>query len=708
MSEKPDSGTALSTDALSAAGVARFNLIFLGELRPDTDPRRARLMLTAFFGLRDPSAVEVFFRGGPVPLRRNLIASEAEKLYQQLHKVGLLCELEEVAGTAADAPPKSAEPKTADTLGRTKDTEEVAPLQRQSHDESQPAPELPAKEKSIRFKRGKPPNLFALRPGPSVLDLPAKRESAQLKAIVAAGLALVLALLIAVLNWRFPLAEPGAEPRGPIAVTTLAGNELVVMAPQALLIHERSGIAQRRIGIDELELNAIYPPLFAIGDDSLLLNANSDAGSGLHSCDLASLSCTPFPSFGPLQNVTAVASSYLGDTYYLLSSDGALLRTDAHGEINAQSNAQLPTGRQRLLARDGLLHIAAAEGPLLGIYRPDAARFGEQLDALFVLAPDPLDDVTHLEDVAFIENHRFALLATGTNDVSLVRFDSKWGGAVTTAFSRPSQQLSLEPWRDKLLISDPQQFAIARFAADGSPEAAFESTLLIEEHRLWRDARQRHLIAKYAVTGVPVALIIAALIYAFLQYSAYRALSGFRGESSAILDPMPAGIAWLREHPRREQDLRRVKILLLLLPIAATVFAAVPGYLYLALSLVPALLGAGLAWRYLSSGSGGFLGLVGERVIVVDHEGHYFYGEQRLLENGAGTVLAPTTALPLSFAGARNFDIDVPLQHALLDRHKPLLEAFGTLWFRRHPWLLAILWITGGWLVSVAAALLFT
>ena len=120
------------------------------------------------------------------------------------------------------------------------------------------------------------------------------------------------------------------------------------------------------------------------------------------------------------------------------------------------------------------------------------------------------------------------------------------------------------------------------------------------------------------------------------------------------------------------------------------------------------LFGAGLAWRYLSAGTGGFLGLVNERVIVVDHEGHYFYGEQRLLENGAGMVLAPTTALPLRFAGARNFDIDQQLKKALLQKRKTLLEAIGTLWFRRHPWLVAILWALGGWLLSAAAALLFS
>ncbi|HBO13582.1 MAG TPA: hypothetical protein DD491_12415, partial [Halieaceae bacterium] len=82
------------------------DLTFSGALLPGADPRRARLQLTALFRLTDPDAVEPFFRGGRVTLRRGLTPAEAERLCERLRAAGLDCEVSPEPETEPETEPE--------------------------------------------------------------------------------------------------------------------------------------------------------------------------------------------------------------------------------------------------------------------------------------------------------------------------------------------------------------------------------------------------------------------------------------------------------------------------------------------------------------------------------------------------------------------------------------------------------------------------
>ena len=78
---------------MSGAPAEHFNLVFAGELMPDTSRDAAQVALAGFFGVSDAAAMARFFDGRPIPLRRRVSKSEATRLYRQLRSQGLLCEI---------------------------------------------------------------------------------------------------------------------------------------------------------------------------------------------------------------------------------------------------------------------------------------------------------------------------------------------------------------------------------------------------------------------------------------------------------------------------------------------------------------------------------------------------------------------------------------------------------------------------------------
>ncbi len=792
-------------------------------------------MLTAFFGLRDPKAVEGFFKGGRVPLRRNLPRSEARKLYTQLRSVGLICSLEAVqlatspepsppapapeprsepasqsepapapppeptskteteptpapasaeeenarqprsaelpkkarrkkskkpakqrgdsstndsspSGTgpsgapaaapesAASKPPRQTAAPEPEPATQTKRSDQVGSrVSSESEPASEPdsrpmraeasvaaaAPEsdqrtesepelepqrLPAKPKAA-FGPG--PNLFALRPGTSLRNIAALREATQMRSIIAGAVGVALLLLVAVILFRFPIPEIGARPEGPIAVSALPSNELILMTSDALLLHERSGIASERIGAAEVGLRALAPPLLALPDGDLLLNGMAVGGSAfeLHRCQLEERVCSTFSNDASVSGIVSAASSYLGDAYFLLGRDGELRRVTSTGEVVASTPVLSPAGVPRVLIEDGLLYLPANEGPLLGVYIPDEGRYGTQLDAIFLLAQSQ-NEMDAVHDIAFVADTRFALLKDSAGSLHLHRFDNRWGGGQAVPVALGSQSY-LIPWRDKLLIADPGSATVRRVAAGGNLEADFASELLKEEAARWESARRQRQLIKQLGVGLPLLLAAFALFAAVLFQCQYRELRKRQGEATALLDPMPAGIRWIKANPALDGALLRLKTTLLVAPLMAGIALLVSGApLLLTIAVIPPLIGAGLAWRNLEVGKGGYLGVLPDRIIIVDHEGRYFYGERRLLRGSATAVLAPTASLPLHFLGLRNFEIERKTAASLsAEGRLGAAEIAGGLWRTRHPWLLAFLWAAGGWVMAGAVYL---
>ncbi|MEM1403456.1 MAG: hypothetical protein AAGG55_09005 [Pseudomonadota bacterium] len=528
-----------------------------------------------------------------------------------------------------------------------------------------------------------------------------------MRSIIAGAVGVALLLLVAAILFRFPIPEIGARPDGPIAVAALPSNELLLMTNDALLLHERSGIASERIGATEFGLGAFAPPMLTLPDGDVLLNgaAMDNSTFELHRCQLEERTCAALRGDTKGLEIVAAAVSYQGDSYFLLGRDGELRRVASTGDVVAATPVLTPAGVPRVLIEDGLLYLPANEGPLLGVYIPDEGRYGTQLDAIFLLAQSETE-MNAVHDIAFVADTRFALLRDSVGDLHLHRFDAKWGGGQAIAMA-PGPQSFLTPWRDKLLVAEPENATMHRIAAEGNQEADFASELLKDEARRWESARRQRQLIKQLGVGLPLLIAAFALFAALLFQCQYRELRQRQGEATALLDPMPAGIRWLKANPSLDDVLLRLKTILLIAPLVAGIALLLAGApLLLSIVIIPALIGAGLAWRNLEVGKGGYLGVLPNRIIIVDHEGRYFYGERRLLRGSAVAVLAPTASLPLHFFGLRNFEIERKTAESLLaGHHLGAAEIIGGLWRTRHPWLLAFLWAAGSWLMSAATYL---
>jgi hypothetical protein len=732
----------------------QYNLVFSGHLLPDTNPERARRTLAAFFNHSDPLEVAVYFSGRPMPLRRNLSRQEALSLYRELRGLGLICEIipvhkdppratiptQDPAQPAAprsakggQAPLRAAQPtaSTPAVSSRQSTTIKAAPASRPAatkalHFETagaamppgrrKPDPQPPGgtaaqKKPAPRPRNGSAPNLFALRPGLTTRPPQALRESAQLRAFVAGAIALALCVLILAVLIRFPAAPPGGEPRGPLAAASLEDNRLLILLPTALLVHARSGLADERISAADLGLTELAPPLFSAADGSVFLNGVDATGStGLKRCVIDERSCTSFPVAPENQRVLAMSGSYLGDSYFFLTDGDLLLRSTASGEVRAQTPLRLPWGVARLLSRDGLLLMAASDGPLLGVFRPDESSFGQQLDAL-LLMPDAAipANQNRIRDIAIVEDQRWAILDGDDAAPGLYVFDREWGNGRRIELPDGFESPYLLPWRDRVLVADASSMTMARFTAVGAAEADFTSTMLADERAAWlRVAKMRDLLRQFGI-GLP--LLVAALCAGLtaLNTASYRALIDWPVKRTALLDPLPAGVRWLPQARRRDEQIRQLGLLLVAVPLLPMPLMALGDESRKALLMLPAVLAALYAWTALKRGSGGYLGTVKGRFIAVDSDGMYFYGERSLLRGRKRWLLAPTVSVPVSAPMLENIDAQGltssggPLAPESTSTRTQLL---GMLWQMRHPWLIALLITLCGWLLTGIGLLL--
>lgn len=443
-----------------------FDLVFSGNLLPGTDARQARLRLTAFFRLADPAAVEAFFQGSAVTLRRSLPHAEAQTLCERLVAGGLDCHV-------AAAP----EPETTDSVAS--------------------AP---------------PPNRFQIhsdRPG-----LEAGGDDAlHLRFLAAAimtsvlGIALAAAVLARLLWW--PATPPVT---GPQDIVAAKDGTLIMLAGNRLLVHNRAGSSTAQYSAGELGLQAI-DRLFLVHDGMPVVSA-SDAGSdrAVRRPWLCSLTAAEAPACTPLSDrplaVDSLAASTLTDTFFAITADSVLLRI-AGGRVQERVAVPYTTRSPRLINHRGLLLLNRSEGPGLGVHRPDAAAFGEQLDEILLLHPEAIARRQNLI-MDFVHNAGAAwALLTGDGATGLYRFDADWAPAQALTLPPIPEPRRLAAWRDRLLVYTPESQWIGRFNPGGRIEAPLVSDSL---SALAASTRSRVAREQALFTLVVLVLAIAVAI----------------------------------------------------------------------------------------------------------------------------------------------------------------------------------------------------
>ena len=732
-----------------------YKLTFDGRLRTGADPERARRAVAELFGLGKWQSVDKFFTGQQVTLRRNLPRRKALRLDARLRAAGLICTVVKAGAetsvkspakvhakgpaktsvkssiktsvktrvkrfittwvkTSAQTPAKKTIKTSAKTLVKTfiktraktsAPTPAKSPIKTSAKTRvtrfaktpvKTPAPGPPRKV-ARAAPGGRAPNLFTLRPAHPIARQQ-RIDALHIRALVATAVAVTSCALLVAISLRFPMAPATDEPRGPLAIGALPGDRLLLLLPQALLVHERSGLPRERIDAAALGLTRLAAPLAVDSAGQVYLNGSLDGGPPRFlRCALSARECAP--ALAESEVILATAEGLVGAHRFLLNEGGELLLSNRAGAILARTGVPPPRAQPRLLAREGLLFLPASEGALLGVYRPDEQGFGQQLDALLLMPEASAQAAAdYIQDLALGATQHWALLAAESGPAGLYRFKHDWGAGTAVALA-PAPDAYLYPWRDGVLVASASRPVVQRFSGRGEREADFVSPMLADAHRQWLTRTQ--LRSQRRRAGVALALLVAAVAaaLALLARLGLRALRELPEGRTALIDPAPAGLRWFSASAPRGHSPRHLGPLLAGLALLAV--AALSSISWsLAASLIPAVLGGIAAWSAVARGRGGHLGVLDRHAIVVDHQGRYFYGETSLLRAAHGWLLAPGVALSLPRLSLAK----TPLKRCF---SAPIASTdgrglIGALWLVKHPWLQAGLFAAAGGLFSAA------
>ncbi|MEQ8515310.1 MAG: hypothetical protein RIC38_06880, partial [Chromatocurvus sp.] len=465
--------------------------------------------------LTDPAAVEPFFLGGAVTLRRALPQQEARDLCDRLIAGGLDCHL-------------------------------VATFE--------PAPELKS-EPPGSVASAPPPNRFQIRsdpPSPEACD----DDSQQLRFLATAvgtglaGIALLAAVLVRLLWW-----SPTSPVDGPQGIAAAADGTLYMLAGNWLLVHNRAGSSSARYSAGDLGLRAI-DQLLHVRDGMPVLSATA-AGADpavrrLWQCSLTAPgdapACTALTD-EPLA-VDSLAASGLTDTLFAITADSALVRI-ATGRLQERAQLAEINPSLRLVNHRGLLLLNNSEGPGLGVYRPDAGAFGEQLDEILLLHPEAIArKQNRVSDFAHTATARWALLSSDSA-TGLYGFDDSWAPAQAVMLPAIPAPQRLATWRDRLLVYTPESLRIERINAQGSIEAPLLSDSLdsLARSTRVRGARDRVLFI-VSLLALSAAVTIGAVLTWISLYR--RTLQRQRSLAPAfLLEHRLRQLQWRLTDPRR-------------------------------------------------------------------------------------------------------------------------------------------------------------
>lgn len=561
--------------------------MFSGNLLPGTDARQARLRLTAFFRLTDPAAVDAFFQGRAVTLRRSLPLAEAQELCERLLAGGLECHV-------------------------------IAAV------EAEPEPEPELKESTASAP---PPNRFQIRSDRQGLEA-GNDDVLQLRFLAAAvitgvlGLALAAALMARLLWWS---ATPPVT--GPQDIAGASDGTLYMLAGNRLLVHNRAGSSTAQYSARELGLRAI-DRLLQVRNGMLLVSA-SGAGSdrAVHRPWRCSLTAAGAPVCTWLTDetmaVSSLAASTLTDTFFAITADNALLRI-AEGRVQERVAVPYRTRSPRLINHRGLLLLSRSEGPGLGVHRPDAAAFGEQLDEILLLHPEAIArGQDRIRDFARNAGAGWTLL-TGDGGTGLYRFDADWAPAQAITLPPTLEPRRLAAWRDRLLVYNPDSLWIGRIDPGGRVEAPLVSDSLnalaaSTQSRVARDQALFRLLV--------IILAIAVAIGATLTWVTHEKRLRPRRRSPAptfLLEHRLRRLRWLTPDPARIPARQRWTLAVIGTALLLCA-SAIAGAATLSAIALPLFLFA-LSARYSLGGHAVQVGFGEGDLALVDHRGVYQTG----------------------------------------------------------------------------------
>ena len=480
------------------------------------------------------------------------------------------------------------------------------------------------------------PNFFNLRPFRNTADVRQRAERSRQTGKVGFVLAVGAFFALAILSARF-LTLPKASPQdGASAMAVNQNAELLLIAGDRLFIHDRSGTGIETISMKQLGLVNISSPLAFSSDRELLVlgqpqeAADENEPRRLMLCNLAEpgpCSATPFPD--ALQEISGMALDPLSGTLYLADSKaGLLFKMNSARELVATVSLQIPE-RAAVRLDSGLIYLNSTEAAAISVYRPDDQAFGQKLDEI-LLMPPPALAAGHSRVADFIRSGRnwwVTLINPDSLDTSIYRFDDKWNFIDQPELMKGSQPEVLLAWAGKTLILDSQMEAIQRFNANGEAETALYSESLLNYVESERQASGRAAMLWRLTLGFLATLTLAALSYGSLHRLRDLVYKRAKEHGAEPVGEYEKTINWV---PSASELDARVKLLgiiytavCLFILGSAVLLLASPTHVF---ALATLLTGPVIAFFLYKSSPHGHIGMLDDRLVLVDHKNYYHLG----------------------------------------------------------------------------------
>ena len=373
-------------------------------------------------------------------------------------------------------------------------------------------------------KRQQPgaPNLFNLRAFRSTAEVKQRGQRSQRLAITGLWTAVGTSIVLIVLALRFSAQPPPVIVTGAEVIASSPDGDLLLIAGDSPLLHDRSGSSSEKISIAGLPARKPEGVLIFSGTDEVMLISSSlgaSEQSALLRCQFNEPECSPALAGNPDEWVSAAALHERSGALYIANTrDGLLRKYDANGALVAEASKEITPAPVLRLA-DGLLLMNSSMGPAISVFRPDDGSFGRQLDEILLMPPAAVEaQQSQVSDFVRLGNNWWVTLENpGNGQRGVYHYDSQWKYLDQLHLPQDFAPEQLISWGDKLLVRDHSRPDVLRFAANGAPEVAFESTGLLELiASQTASARLADGISRLVLATL-TAVVLCALIFAYLQ-----------------------------------------------------------------------------------------------------------------------------------------------------------------------------------------------
>jgi hypothetical protein len=479
------------------------------------------------------------------------------------------------------------------------------------------------------------PNLFSLSPFRNTAAVRQRAEVARRRSRRALiGAAISLACGLAMLLGMQSL-QTGGYTGGASAVAVSPGQGPLLLAADRLLLHDRAGVGESVLGLQQLGVRALWPPLAFDPEGRLLAPgllasaAEGEQASTLLRCTLEEPRCELFSEELAGSTISALTVNPLDGSVLVADSEaGELLKLNSQGELLARASVPLPA--QPVLRLDsGLLLVNSAHGPAISVLRYEEDAFGQQLDEIL---PQPSTDAAAryraISDFLPLGEQWWVILERlDDRPAELYRFDRQWNSLGKAQLPSGSVAGQLAAWGKRLLVRQPGSVSLLKFNEQGAAEAPLVSSLLTSLVAEQTRRASLELLAWRVGLALAMLALVASCCLAVLYRIRCQVYSSSREQGAIPLDQGTDDITWVAPAPHRQQRLTLLARAYAVLALAVIIIAVGLGVSALQLAaLLVALAGPAFALLLLQGSEYGHIGTRGDVLVLADHQGIYHLG----------------------------------------------------------------------------------